>query len=172
MKKIAWMLALLMLVASALPAFGEEAATQPAETPAQEEQVTKADAAQALRRQARRFAARFWQPHHEFVDEDEDGLCDLCKLPREMNEKPWFVDEDGDGICDNCNKKAEDGECRCDLKAFRKFLRRARLAKGRQFGPGPALEQQEGDNQPQPGQGQGPGRRQDKQPRKPGRFRR
>lgn len=43
-----------------------------------------------------------------FVDEDGDGVCDLCGGL--MGQNGWqgngqginFVDEDGDGVCDNC----------------------------------------------------------------------
>jgi hypothetical protein len=39
----------------------------------------------------------------EFVDEDGDGLCDVCGgLPGEGYGQ--FVDEDGDGLCDVCGE--------------------------------------------------------------------
>jgi len=45
----------------------------------------------------------------EFLDEDGDGLCDVCGgLPGEgyglLNENGQFVDEDGDGFCDICGE--------------------------------------------------------------------
>ncbi len=57
-----------------------------------------------------------------FVDEDGDGLCDLCggmmgRYARQNNGLGInFVDEDGDGVCDNCGSLFvdEDGDGVCD----------------------------------------------------------
>lgn len=38
-------------------------------------------------------------PGQNFVDQDGDGLCDLCG--QEPGQGPGFVDADGDGVCDN-----------------------------------------------------------------------
>ncbi len=53
-----------------------------------------------------------------FVDEDGDGICDICSICT------GYIDEDGDGICDNWNANAgcgygtgyidEDGDGICD----------------------------------------------------------
>jgi len=37
-----------------------------------------------------------------FVDEDGDGVCDLCGNVPGSGEGANFIDEDGDGVCDNC----------------------------------------------------------------------
>ena len=75
-----------------------------------------------------------------FVDEDGDGVCDLCGAQGEggyhgrrfgwnQSERP-FVDEDGDGVCDNFSQRLgrgfgrgglnrggidEDGDGLCDI---------------------------------------------------------
>ncbi len=57
----------------------------------------------------------------EFVDEDGDGVCDVCGLVpgedgrgmgmwgRGVNGEREFVDADGDGLCDICGEA--EGEC-------------------------------------------------------------
>lgn len=39
---------------------------------------------------------------HGFIDENKDGLCDVCGMePGTHGRSPAFEDADGDGICDN-----------------------------------------------------------------------
>lgn len=83
---VALMLALVLTLAVSVPAFAQESATDDdTATPP----VTCPN----------------------FVDEDEDGVCDYFQQNmghgRGMGMGMWghgqnFVDEDGDGICDNC----------------------------------------------------------------------
>lgn len=53
-----------------------------------------------------------------FVDEDDDGICDICgNEPGTNRDLPYgtsrgsnnFVDEDGDGLCDSCGLAPGDG---------------------------------------------------------------
>lgn len=55
-----------------------------------------------------------------FVDEDGDGVCDLCGNVPGSGEGANFIDEDGDGVCDNYGTGEgtgfvdEDGDGVCD----------------------------------------------------------
>lgn len=50
--------------------------------------------------------------HDNFVDEDGDGVCDLCNFADVNNDGICdnFIDENGDGICDACGFVDEDGD--------------------------------------------------------------
>ena len=177
MKKIAWFLAFVMLAAATLPALAQDADPQdpPAQTETAPQEVTQEQEAGPawLPRAIRRFKAA-WNPHHEFVDKDGDGLCDSCQLPKEAPEQPDFVDEDGDGLCDNCGSQPGAQAPGRQQKARRMLQRiRTKMAQQKSGGQHNGLM----SHQPvpgrtwQPGQGepQGPGPRRQQQPGQ-GRF--
>ena len=166
MKKLAMIMALLMLAAAALPALAQDAAPQdpPAQTETAPQEGTQEQKASPLwpRRAIRRFMAG-WNPHHDFVDEDQDGLCDSCQLPKEAPEQPGFVDEDGDGLCDHCGQQP-DAKAPGRQQKGKRIIQRIRMKMGQQFNRGrhncPMITQPGPDSRRQPGQGQpqGPGR--------------
>lgn len=60
------------------------------------------------------------QTQTSFVDEDGDGVCDLCGNVPGSGAGANFIDEDGDGVCDNYGTGVgtgfvdEDGDGVCD----------------------------------------------------------
>ncbi|HSK68570.1 MAG TPA: hypothetical protein VLA21_04860 [Candidatus Limnocylindria bacterium] len=113
MKKSIIILALALLVA--LPVFGLSAEEAPAVTeetqtaaPANQygRRWTQAPAQQAGRGMARRnqTPAQGWNAGSpRFVDENSDGVCDLCGNAQGQNGSgPRFTDENNDGVCDLC----------------------------------------------------------------------
>lgn len=45
---------------------------------------------------------------YRFVDENNDGICDICESEQGKNVKaPGYVDADGNGVCDNLGTKQQ-----------------------------------------------------------------
>lgn len=102
MKKSSVLIVMLAL-ALALPVFGlaEAAAT---DTPATPAPTTPWGIGRGYRWQQTPPAA----PQNNFVDENQDGVCDNCgQTPGQNPQAPGFVDADQDGVCDKFGTQAQ-----------------------------------------------------------------
>ncbi|NLX82316.1 MAG: hypothetical protein GXZ04_00640 [Clostridiales bacterium] len=100
MKKNVLILALALLLA--LPVFGlaaEETAQPETSTPVNQ---TTPQGAQRGRRWNQTPAAPAATPKSNYVDDNNDGVCDNCGQTQGNNpDAPGFVDADGNGVCDH-----------------------------------------------------------------------
>ncbi len=140
------MLMLMLALSLALPVLGLAAeATQPApaatEPTEQTEQATDATAPYGMGRN-RRWNNTQKTPGTNYMDENNDGVCDNCGLSGQApgrGQGPNFADENKDGVCDHFT----DGGMMMRRKAQRSAMTgmRGRKAMGRGMQAGPGVGQ-------------------------------
>lgn len=77
-------------------------------------------------------------PAPGFVDENNDGICDVCGQQQGTNPNaPGFVDENKDGVCDHLGTDQQgQNNLRNRLHAKRARMQQAQGGRGRQQQPG------------------------------------
>ena len=119
MKKNLLILTLALLIA--LPVFGLAAeATTPAATEVLETETTPvAPYGGQNGRRWNQTAPGTTVPQSGYVDDDNDGVCDICGNEQGKNpEAPNFLDENEDGVCDHFGTDQQ-GQGARDLQAMR-----------------------------------------------------